>query len=185
MDPETIDHEYGIATLEPTIEAVAGTYRTWHLTYTVGNLEIDDGGTLKVAANMTSDWGEPQFERPTEENYATVTTSGNATVTACFDEQGHVRPWKHIIRIDVADGALDAGDTVTLTLGDTSHESLGHQVQTFPETEFKLVVFVDPFGTGEFVQLRSPDPIPIVAGDINSLHAVVPSTATVDEPRQV
>jgi len=109
MDTEEIRREYGTASLEPTDDVVAGSYATWMVTYTAGALGVVDGGQLKVAANMSSDWGRPQFDDPSADNYATV--------EAHWDTDGHVRPMKDTVTIDVFDGALGPGDTVTLTLG--------------------------------------------------------------------
>jgi hypothetical protein len=117
MDTEEIRREYGTASLEPTDDVVAKSYATWMVTYTAGALGVDDGGQLNVAANMSSDWGRPQFDDPSADNYATVETSADATVEAHWDTDGHVRPMKDTVTIDVFDGALGPGDTVTLTLG--------------------------------------------------------------------
>jgi len=174
---ESTDSEYGLATLDPNDAVVAGTYNTWTVTYTVGDLGMDDGSTLKVAGNMTSDWGTPQFDTPSADNYATVKTSGDATVEASYDSKGHVRPWKHTITVDLFDGSLDAEDTVTITLGDRRGGSIGHRAQTFPETDFRIAVLVEPFGTGEFVQLPEELTFDVVPGAADSVTAVVPSTS--------
>jgi len=172
---EEIDEAYGTATLEPTDEVVAGTYSTWTITYTVGEVGMDDGSTLKVAANMSSDWGRPQFDDPSADNFATVETSGDATVEARWDPDGYVRPLKNTITVDVFDGALAPGETVTLTLGETGEGCLGHQSQTFPEEGFELVVLVDAFESGEPVRLPEALTFDVVAGSATELRAFVPS----------
>lgn len=172
---ETIAEEYGHATLTPTKEVTAGTYGCWKVTYNVGQLGMDDGSTLKIAANMTSDWGVPQFDSPADDNYATVTTSGDATVEAFYDPQGHVRPWKQTVTIDIFDGSLDNGETISLIFGDRSGGSLGHRAQTFPEEDFQIAVLVDPFGTEEFVELPEKLTFDIVPGTADGLTAVAPS----------
>lgn len=176
-ESEKIDREYGTAKLEPTNEVVAGTYSTWKVTYTVGELGIDDGGTLKIAANMSSDWGRPQFEEPSADNYATVETTGDATVEGRWDTDGYKRPLKGTITINVFDGALGPGETITVTLGEMGSGCLGHRAQTFPEENFELVVLVDAFESGEPVRLREPLTFDVVAGSVNELHAFVPSNA--------
>jgi len=181
VNQETIRREYGTASLEPTEEVVVGTYSTWAITYTVGEIGIDDGGTLKIAANMSSDWGRPQFDDPVADNYATVETSGDATVEGRWDADGYIRPWKGTITVDVFDGALAPGETITITLGETGSGCLGHQAQTFPENEFELIVLVDSFESGEPVKLPEPLTFDIVAGAANELHAFVPSNAAVGE----
>jgi hypothetical protein len=173
--------EYGTADLNPATDVVVGTYHTWKITYTVGNLGMDDGSTVKIAGNMTSDWGIPQFENPQADNYATVETSGAATVEAAYDPQGHVRPWKQTVTIDVFDGSLDEGDTITLTLGDRKGGSLGHRAQSFPEEDFRIAVLVDAFGTGEFVQLQEDLTFDVIPGMADSASALAPSTVSPGE----
>jgi hypothetical protein len=179
---EVQSSEYGQATLDPAGKVTAGTYNTWDITYTVDDLGMDDGSTLKIAGNMTSDWGTPQFNDSSGDNYATVKTSGDATLEASYNPKGHVRPWKHTITIDVFDGSLDKGDTIHLTLGDRSGGGLGHRAQSFPEEDFRIAVLVDPFGTGEFVQLPEELTFDVVPGTANSISAVVPSTTQPNEP---
>jgi hypothetical protein len=179
VDPEIneIYSEYGTATLEPTDEIVAGSYGTWSITYTAGALGIDDGGQLKIATNMSSDWGRPQFDDPIADNYATVETTANASVEAHWDTDGYIRPLKDTVTIDIFDGAIGPGDTVTLTLGEKSGGSLGHQAQTFPEVDFEFAVLVDAFESGEPVRLPDSLTLDIVAGPANELHAFIPSNA--------
>lgn len=177
LSTEEIHREYGTATLKPTDEIVAGSYGTWSISYTAGALGVDDGGQLKVAANMSSDWGRPQFDDPTADNYATVETTADATVEAHWDPDGYIRPLKDTITVDVFDGALGPGDRVTLTLGETSGGSVGHQAQTFPEEEFELAVLVDAFESGEPVRLPDNLTFDVVAGPASELHAFVPSNA--------
>ncbi|ELY62987.1 DUF3604 domain-containing protein [Natrinema versiforme] len=133
---------------------------------------MDDGSTLKVATSMTSDWGLPQFDDPTAEHYCTVSTNGDATVEARFDPDGHTRPIKHAIIVDVFDDSLAPGDTITLTLGETSEGSLGIQTQTFPETDFVFIGFIDPFGTAEFVRLEDELSVDIVSGSATDFEAI-------------
>lgn len=178
---ESGEFEYGRAEITPAKAVVAGSYHCWEITYTVGELGMDDGSTLKIAANMTSDWGIPQFEDSQGENFATVETTGSAIVDASYDPQGHVRPWKHTVTIDVYDGSLNKGDTITLRLGDRSEGSLGHRAQTFVEEDFRIAVLVDAFGTGEFVKLSEDLTFDVQPGTADSIVAVAPSTTGLDE----
>jgi hypothetical protein len=168
---------YGHAALDCPEEVVAGTYATWTVEYTVGELGMDDGSTLKVASNVSSDWGVPQFEDPAADNYATVETSGDAEVTAEYDPHGYVRPMRDTVTIHVGDGSLDEGETITLTMGDRSGGSLGHQAQSFPENDFELWVLVDPFETGELERVPGELSFDFVSGAAEDLTAVVPSTS--------
>lgn len=182
MEVDAQREAYGTIALDPTDDVVAGSFGTWRLTYTVGSIGMDDGATLKIATNVSSDWGHPQFDDPRADNYTSVETSGNATVAARWDQQGYERPWRHTITVDVYDGSLGEGDTITLTLGDRSDGSLGLQMQTFPETDFRVIGLVDAFETGEFVQLPDEITFDVVPGPASRLEAVLPSSVAPGEP---
>jgi hypothetical protein len=174
---EVIEREYGSATIEGPEEVVAATFGTWEITYTAGAVGMDDGSQLKVASNMSSDWGRPQFDDPTADNYATVETSADATVEARWDPDGYIRPLKDAVTIDVYDGSIAPGDTITLTLGETAEGSMGHRAQSFPERGFELAVLVDAFESGEPVPLPERLTFDVVAGAARRLLAFAPTNA--------
>jgi hypothetical protein len=182
MEDERIRRECGRLSLSPPEGVVAGSYCTWELTYTVGRIGMDDGSKLKIAVNQTSDWGPPQFEDPTAEDYCSVETDGDATVEGTFDPQGHVRPYRNTITVRVSDGSLAEGEEITLTLGDRSAGSMGLQAQSYPETTFELIGLVDAFETGEPVELPDRPAFEVVPGPAESLAAVAPAEATTGEP---
>lgn len=179
-DPETTP--YGTATLTPEEDVVAGSYRTWTITYRAGRFGMDDGSALKVAFSQTSDWGTPQFDDPAADNYATVETTGDASVAGRYEDKGHTRPFKTCVVVDVFDGSLAPGDEVTLTLGATGGGSMGHQAQSFVESPYELRVLVDPIRTGEFLPVGDPLTFDVVAGPATSLTAVVDAATAPDEP---
>lgn len=171
----------GDVRLDPTDDVVVGTYGTWTVTYTVGNLGMDDGSTLRIASNMSSDWGPPQFDDPTADNYCTVETSGDASVSGSFDRRGYTRPWRDTVLVEVYDGALAPDETITVTLGDRREGSMGLQVQSYPEAEFELIGLVEPFETGEYVRLPTTLSFEIVPGAPESVAAIADSEVTAGE----
>lgn len=179
--PKDIKENYGTVELSPTDPVIAGTYQTWTLTYTVGSLGMDDGSSLKFAYYMTSDFGLPQFDDPTSDNYCSVETTGDASLNLSYDPDGGSRPYKPTIDVDVYDGALKPGETITLTLGDRSEGSMGMQAQSFVEANFRFVPLVDPIRTGEFVELPMELSFDVIPGHADDLVAVVPSYADVEE----
>lgn len=179
MASDTGSSPHGRAELEPDDEVVAGRYATWTITYTVGELGLDDGGSVLVAFSQTTDMGAPQFEEPAAPNFCRVATDGDARLEAAYDPRGHVRPMKDAVRVTVRDGSLAPGETVTLHLGDSSEGSLGMQVQTFPEDAFAFRVLVDPHNTEEFVALPGDLTVDVVPGIATDATAVLPSTAEV------
>jgi len=168
---------YGWAEISPNEDVVAGSAGTWQITFHAGFYGIDDGGVLKISWRFASDWAPPQFTDPTAPNYATVTTTGPATLTPVFERRRYVRPFMQSITMQVSDDSLREGDTVTVTLGAGED---GSRVQTFCEEEFIFRVAVDWCGTGLFEEVPSPS-LSIVSGAPHKLVVLGPSETTRDE----
>ena len=171
---------YGWAEIDPSEPVVAGSTGTWKITYHAGKYGIDDGGVLKIAWRDVSDWQAPQFTDPSAPAYATVTTSGQASLRPAFEKQRYVRPWRLCVTIDVFDESLVEGDTVTLTIGDTSGGSTGSRAQTFCKELFEFRVAVDWCGTWVYEEVPSPK-FPIVSGLPAKLVAITASETTPEE----
>jgi hypothetical protein len=167
--------ELGWAEIEPSDPVIAGSIGDWRLTYHVGALGIDDGGTIKIAMRFASDWGTPQNTDPSALNYFTVTTTGVSKLKARFDRKAYYRPWQKAIVIDVLDDALAPGETVTLTLANS-------EAQTFCERTFEFRAAVDCFGAGVFLDLPEQPELEIVNGPPAKLVLISPTEAVVGEP---
>jgi len=172
---------YGWAELSPSEAVVAGSYGSWNLRYHVGTCGIDDRGRIRVVQRSVCDWGQPQTEDPRAPNYMSVSTTAHARVQARYEANGNVRPWARTIALDIVDGFLAKGDTVTLVLGDRSKGSPGSMAQTFCEPRSEFKVLVDPFGTGVFVELDSSTTLQIVSGVASEMECILPSDVTVGE----
>ena len=168
---------YGWAEIDPDSHIVAGSTGTWRITYHVGRCGVDDGGVIKIAWRDVSDWAAPQFENPSAPEYATVSTTGPASLRAAFEKQRYVRPWRRCVTIDVFDDSLSEGDAVTLTLGDTVGGSPGSRVQTFCKDAFEFRVAVDWCGTWVYTVVPSPG-IPIISGPPDRLVVLEASETT-------
>jgi hypothetical protein len=168
MTEEQIREYYGWAEIDPDRAVVVGETGTWRITYHAGKYGVDDGGVIKIAWRDVSDWQRPQFDDPTAPAYASVSTTGPATLKAIFDKQRYVRPWRLCVTIDVFDDSLSEGDTVILVLGDTSGGSVGSRAQTFCKEAFEFRVAVDWCGTWVYTEVPSPR-VPIVSGVPNNL----------------
>lgn len=176
-----VESVYGEATLNPMEEVVAGSFGTWTLTYTVGKHGVDDLGTILIARRLASDWGIPQFDKPGEANYATVSTTGKAKLRAWFDTTAYIRPWKAAVVIRVYDGSLAPGDKVVVTFGDRSGGGPGSQAQSFPEETYEFRVLVDCFGTGQFVPVPEPPVVRVIGGPACRLRVLAPSQVALRE----
>lgn len=185
-DPPRYDRPtlLGSAAISPTTLVIAGSYGTWQFTYRVGKLGMNDGARIKIARRWASDWGLPQFAKPNEPEYVTAETNGIAKLRLSFDPKGYVRPWQKTIVVDVYDGYLCEGETLTVFLGDTSQGSPGSRAQTFCEEHFRFRLFVDCLGTGNFVELPL-ESIRITSGETHALKVIAPSACTVGDSVRV
>ena len=176
-----LQQRLGHVSVTPEGPVVAGSVGEWTITYTVGSYGIDEGGTIKFGQRYASDWEIPQFDAPSEPGYTTVRTSGQAQLAVRYDRKSHERPFMKCMVIDVYDGCLEPGDTVTIVLGDRSQGSPGSRAQTFLESAHEFRFFVDP--TNAIVARQVPEcPVfPIVAGEAERVVCIVPTNALVGE----
>jgi hypothetical protein len=151
------------------------------LIYTAGTFGIDDTGMVKVSWRTTSDFSEPQFNKPDAPNFTTVEASNGAKLEVWFDRL-NVRPFANTLLIRVGRGYLRAGDTLTIRLGDRRKGSPGLRLQTNVEQNVQLRTSVDAFATYEFCELPVQPAFDLVAGPAARWKAIVPSLAVVGEP---
>ncbi|MEM7112177.1 MAG: DUF3604 domain-containing protein [Chloroflexota bacterium] len=176
-----VDVQLGSATLSPTTPTVAGKFGTWTIVYTVGKYGIDSGGQVKIARRLVSDWGKPQFDKPAEEGYTTVVTDGPAKIGVSWQPRGYIRPKTPSIVLDIYDGSLRPGDTITVVMGDTSHGSPGIRAQTYLESAFEFFVLVDPTNSCDPRPITDRLTLAVVADELESLVCLLPSQAPVGE----
>ena len=176
---------HGNVALSPMGRVTAGSYGTWTVTYTAGALGVDENASVKLYWRFASDWGRPQFQKPSEPDYATVSTSAAARLEAAYEAKGHIRPWGRCVQVDVRDGSLAPGDTLTITLGDTPGGSPGSRAQTFRQQGFEFGFLVDAHGTWQSVQLPVEIRLDIVPGPAARLVVVAPSALVAGEPARV
>jgi hypothetical protein len=182
---DLITHRLGSVRLEPAGPVVAGSVGQWRLVYTVGSYGVDEGGTIKLSRRTASDWQVPQFDDPAAPGYTTVSTTGAAKLRPYYSSKAHVRPWKKCLVIDVYDGCLAPGDTVTIVLGDQSHGSPGIRAQTFQESAHEFRVLVDPTNAGLVRRLPSSPRVRIVPDRPVALVCILPTQALVGEPVEI
>ena len=180
---QTWTDELGYAEVEPAADAVAGELGTWRIRYKVGRWGIDERGSIKVAFRQVSNWGAPQFGDPKGENYTTVKlhSESEAVLSPRFERRGYIRHWRQALTIDVLDGCLWEGDSIDITLGDTSGGGPGLRAQTFSESNFEFKMFVDPFGAGNFQPLPHSPTLKIKGGEARRLVTIISSEAAVGE----
>ena len=175
MNPDADYERLGTVVLRPDGPVVAGSVGQWTLVYTVGAYGIDEGGTIKLTQRFPCDWEVPQFDRPREEGFTTVETSGPARLRVRYDLKGHERPWMHCLVIDIYDGSLVPGDTVVITLGDRRNGSPGIRAQTFQESAHEFRVLVDPTNACVARPLPTSPKVSVIAGPPAGLVCIVPT----------
>jgi hypothetical protein len=185
LPPDLISQRLGVVALEPEGPVVAGSLGEWCLTYTVGSYGLDEGGTIKLAQRMVSDWEPPQFDQPTASGYTTVSTDGAAKLRPYYHRKGNDRPWSNCLVIDVYDGSLAPGDRVIITLGDRSQGSPGMRAQTFRETAHEFRFMVDPTNAAVVRRLPTSPRFPIIAGERVELVCILPSQTLVGQPVEI
>ncbi len=153
----------------------AGSWQTCRLTYTAGFAGIDDTGSLKLVMRYATDCGTPQFDDPSAANYTSAVASNAAHLALRWDVKDNVRPWGKTLHVKVLQGYLRQGETITLTLGDTSGGGPGWRMQTFAEKTLELRVLVDRYATYVYRALEKQPEFRIAAGEPVRLVAVAPS----------
>lgn len=178
LDPARL----GSAVLEPVGALEAGSWHELVLTYTAGFYGIDDTGSLRIVLRFASDTTLPQTADPAAPGWVTAQASNGAVLELRVDPKGNVRPWDRTLWIKVARGYLEAGDRITVRLGDRSRGSPGLRLQTFVEPRFELRVLVDPIATFCFQPLPVQPTLAIVPGPPEAWKAVLPTLRRAGEP---
>ena len=179
-----LTNEYlGYVAMENVDHVTAGELGTWTITYTVGKYGIDDTGSLRIAWRNPSDWGMPQFDKPTGLGYTTVKVRGKASTRTEIELSE--RPFNNSMVITVYDGFLVQGDTISICMGDTSMGSPGIRAQTFCEEEHEFRTLVDPYGSRRYQRLPNDIVFPIHSGDANEIHVVAPAIREADRDNSI
>ena len=170
--------ELGQATCSLKGTITAGSWQTCVLHYTAGFSGVDDTGSLKIVMRYATDSGIPQFDDPSAPHYTTAIASNGAHLQLRYDVKDFRRPWGRTLHVKVLQGYLREGETITLTIGDTSGGSPGWRMQTFLEDTFELKVLVDRYDTYVYEELPNSPTFRIGPGVPSKLTATSPTTAT-------
>ena len=166
---------FGLATLDPDGEIVAGSYGTWKLSYTAGSEGVAPGGSIRVDTDSDTDWAIPQFQDPAGADYMTVEAPAKVHV-------GVLNQSVTSLVLLVHGCGLMSGEKVILVYGDHSGGGPGSRAQTFVEAKRYFRVAVDTNGSGAYTELTDSPCVSIVGGPADRLIVVAPSTASVGDP---
>ena len=177
-------NEIGTATLTAGQGAdfEAGSYQSFTLVFTAGRFGVDDTGSIRIVHRFASDMGAPQFSDPKAPNYVTAIASNGARLELNYNPRLNMRPWGKCLTVAVGRGYLSPGDTITVTLGDTSGGSPGIRLQTFCEDRFEFRVLADVFACFNWALLPEQPWISIVPGAPERFRAILPTLRRAGEP---
>ncbi|GIK83546.1 MAG: DUF3604 domain-containing protein [Patescibacteria group bacterium] len=174
---KTYESKIGSAVLSINT-AIVGTPTTFRLTYTVGELGIDESGEIKVLFRTAGDCADPQLTDSKKPNFLKITSS-NTDVVFLVDSKStglkgkvHERPWSRGVRVTVTNQYLSQGDKVYF-------DFVQWRTQTFAEDKHIFKVVVDPFATGRCLELPKQPFLYLKADKINKLVVLAPSQATI------
>jgi Protein of unknown function (DUF3604) len=167
----------------PTDPVVAGSFGTWTTEIRVP-VDLKAGAMVALARRWASDWGTPQWNEPTAENYTSVDCGDTATVELSINRIEAWHPWDHVLRIRVVDGQIRAGGRICICYGDLGGGGPGARAQTSIDESSSLSVRLAPTADAEWYELGRPT-IRIVGGPAVRLLAVAPSRISVGEDFRV
>jgi hypothetical protein len=172
----------GTVTLSDEGPQVVGTYVTLELTYTVGEMAMATGGGVMVANNLHTRF---QGRDPAADNYVTARTSNAAARLERVEERWG--KWTAFITRPAAafrlvEGTLEPGDTVTVTLGDTSGGSQGCRLQTASNDLVVVPLYVDLEGNGNILALQWPGFAAVGEPEPAMVNGILPSIVAPGEP---
>ena len=184
------EHPEGLGELRITsaVPLVAAGWATVEETYTVGPVAMQPGGGF-MAAKQSSQGPDPfQNEDPATDCYVTIRSSNPRArfqrFTRSLDGMHGGRSKTETPTFILEGTALQPGDTVTVTYGDTSGGSPGFRVQPSTTDELLFPLYLDLEGNGNFLTSTWPG-LPIFGGEVRSVHGFVPSIVGVGEAFEI
>ncbi len=176
----------GSAQLDGPASVEVLTHQTFTIVYKAGRAGIKPGGGLRIGLRHLSNWSIPQTKDPKAEGFMTIDAAAGQTVQTTVDFRSkyfaEYFAWHNMLEVVLPDRGLKPGETLRITLGDTSSGSPGIRIQPFDESYFVFKTFVDALGDGKYLPLSDSPAIEIVAAKPVRLHAVMPSDAVVGQP---
>lgn len=170
------------ATLGPF---TAGEYATVRQTYTVGSQPVQTGGAFLLARHFMTNFGPWQNSDPKAPNYVAISTSNPkvsfvATTTPWRGMHGGFRDIRETMTFRVASGTLDAGDTVTISWGETAGGSPGMRMATMSSDRLPLPLYVSLNNKGQFLSLPI-QPIRVTGAGVAGVAGFAPSIVSPGE----
>ena len=163
----------------------AATHVSIRQIWTVGTHPVEPGGGFWVARHFNAVFGPFQTDDPTGDGYVTIeTTDADASfapdVYMASGPHGGFRAPEPAIVFRLSDGALDPGERVTITYGDTSGGGAGVLLPGTSSERMPLPLYVDLDGSGEWRMLPI-QPFVVTGTGIAGVHGFGPSIVATGE----
>ena len=199
MIPPPAPKDLGTFTMLHPGPLTAGTRMTLRFRFEVGSAGLQPGARFRLGIPNTG-WERPV---PPQQRYWDELASGPARRLAPFhpvnttasvssaeakfglsvmermlvpDEDPAIAYWRWWITLSLEEGALREGEFIEICYGDERFGSPGALVQTFPEPHINATAFVDPAGTGDYLEAAgSPLYFDVVADEASRANVVWPS----------
>jgi len=194
--------DLGTSTVSPE-RGVAGEYGTWTVSYTVGEGGVATGGGIRV--QLPDEWHAGprnsairlQTKDPKRDNYITAKLSqGEATLRCIVEDERDNELIKHakksldgrneryvfVVRVIIAEGSLQAGDTIQVVYGDTSGGSKGYWASAVSAYALPILIALDHDGDSRFEMESYTPMIEAVAGKPVYAQVHAPSNAVLGQP---
>ncbi len=114
--------------------------------------------------------------------YTSISSSRDIVIKPKYEGNGYIRPFMPCITLKFMDGYLIKGDTVIITMGDQSQESIGLHAQTYLENGIECKLLFDPFGTNKYERLHDSPFLDIIPGPATELFGILGSGVKVKSP---
>lgn len=197
MKPSSAGAELGQFRLSGERRLVAGTQADLRLEYVAGTAGLPAGSRIRIGLPNTG-WDRPVVP---QQRYWDELVSGSARRLAPFhpvnttasvtggakftldtmermlipDEDPAVAYWRWWITLTVEEKGLSSGDRVEIYYGDRSF-GVETRIQTFTEAGINVTAYVQPGGTGPYLEAEgSPFYLDVVAGVASRVNVVIPS----------
>ena len=196
-DMEEVRTDLGTVSVTPDRVRV-GQYQTYHITYTVGDVDIQIGGVVRFS--IPFGFAAPQAALPIRPGYVrAVCEKPGVDLKLEFrksiwykksftrtKEENNTEHTGANVYVRVTGCALTKGDQITLIYGDNSYGSEGaYAPNTLGPLQFDVAVDVDGQGAAPFSGFYLCSDVPFVHVlplEACALHMIIPSNTVVGEP---
>lgn len=192
----------GQVDISPAV-ATAGQFGTWVVSYTVGDRPIRANGGIRL--QMPDPWHAGprnsalrlQTKDPSADQYITAAATNplvklNTVVESETDGflvkhskislDGRSERYVYVVRVVVAEGALEPGDRVSIVYGDRGGGSAGYRAGVISTRPLPFLLAVDWEGTNEFQLVEHSRTIAIRPGSACEMMLHLPSQAILGQP---